>query len=147
MYRFSPRTEPTGGASWNFWISGYDEAAAVYPPVSAAARGAGKLAQSQKAGIYAPNPGGAQGTKIIIVDDSALIRRIGVVNANCKNRDWGGQGVSAEQPSIIDDLSIKSGFYDCPALGIVCVPSRPEGLGQRHWFRLCLRAEYGAGSL
>ena len=97
--------------------------------------------------IYAPNPGGAQGTKIIIVDDPALIRRIGVVNANCENRDWGGQGVSAEQPSIIDDLSIKSGFYDCPALGIVCVPSRPEGLGQRHWFRLCLRAEYGAGSL
>ena len=81
-----------------------------------------KLAQIQEAGIYAPNPGGAQGTKIIIVDDLALIRRIGVVNANCENRDWGGQGVSAEQPLIIDDLSIKSGFYDCPALGIVCVP-------------------------
>lgn len=80
-----------------------------------------KLEKIQEAGIYAPNPGGAQGTKIIIVDDAALVEKIGIVNAAAENRNWGGLGVSAEQPSIIDDLSIRSGFYGAPALGIVCV--------------------------
>lgn len=32
------------------------------------------------------------------------------------------QGVSTEQPSIIDDLSIRSGFYSCQALALICVP-------------------------
>ena len=80
-----------------------------------------KLEKIVEAGLYAPNPGGRQGTKIVILDDPELIDRIGVINANCENRNWGGRGVSAEQPSIIDDLSIKSGFYGCTALGIVCV--------------------------
>ena len=81
-----------------------------------------KLDKIQEAGIYAPNPGGRQGTKIIILDNPELIEKIGVINANCENRNWSGQGVSADQPSIIDDLSIRSGFYGAPALGIVCVP-------------------------
>lgn len=80
-----------------------------------------KLEMIMEAGSYAPNPGGRQGTKIIMLDDPALIEKIGIVNANCENRNWGGRGVSPEQPSIIDDLSIKSGFYGCTALGIVCV--------------------------
>lgn len=80
-----------------------------------------KLEKIAEAGIYAPNPGGGQGTKVIMLDDAALIERIGIVNAGCENRDWGGRGVSVDQPSIIDDLSIKSGFYGCTALGIVCV--------------------------
>lgn len=75
-----------------------------------------------EAGIYAPNPGGKQGTKIIMLNDAELIHRIGIINADCENRDWGGAGVSKEQPSIIDDLTIKSGFYGCTALGIICVP-------------------------
>lgn len=80
-----------------------------------------KLQKILEAGLYAPNPGGRQGTKIIMVDDKELIHKLGIVNANVENRDWGGMGVSKEQPSIIDDLSIRSGFYGCPALGIVCV--------------------------
>lgn len=80
-----------------------------------------KLEMIQEAGLYAPNPGGRQGTKIIILDDPALIEKIGIHNANVENRDWGGMGVSKDQPSIIDDLSIKSGFYGCQALGIVCI--------------------------
>ena len=80
-----------------------------------------KLEKIAEAGIYAPNPGGRQGTRILMLDDPALIEKIGIVNADAENRDWGGSGVSAEQPSIIDDLSIKSGFYGCQALGIVCV--------------------------
>lgn len=80
-----------------------------------------KLEKILEAGIYAPNPGGRQGTKILMLEDASLIEKIGIVNANVENRNWGGKGVSAEQPSIIGDLSIKSGFYGCQALGIVCV--------------------------
>lgn len=79
-----------------------------------------KLEAIMEAGLYAPNPGGRQGTKIIMLEDAALIDRIGVVNADCENRNWNA-GVSAEQPSIIDDLSIKSGFYRCRALAMVCI--------------------------
>lgn len=91
-----------------------------------------KLEKILEAGIYAPNPGGRQGTKIIMLDDTALIEQIGIINANCENRNW-AHGVSSEQPSIIDDKSIKSGFYGCPALGIVCVQkqmkTRVNGIG------------------
>ncbi len=80
-----------------------------------------KLDMILEAGIYAPNPGGRQGTKILMLDDARLIDKIGVVNANCENRNW-DVGVSEEQPSIIDDKTIKSGFYGCSALGIVCIP-------------------------
>lgn len=45
---------------------------------------------------------------------------IGIVNANVENRNW-SLTVSKEQPSIIDDLSIRSGFYGAQALGIVCI--------------------------
>lgn len=92
-----------------------------------------KLNKIMEAGIYAPNPGGRQGTKIIMLEDAALIEKIGIINANCENRNWGGSGVSVEQPSIIDDLSIRSGFYGCPALGIVCIPrqmsTKANGIG------------------
>ena len=80
-----------------------------------------KLEMIMEAGLYAPNPGGRQGTKVIMLEDAELIEKIGIVNAACENRNWGGRGVSPEQPSIIDDLSIRSGFYGCQALGIVCV--------------------------
>lgn len=80
-----------------------------------------KLEKIVEAGLYAPNPGGGQGSKIVMLDDPELIEKIGIINADCENRNWGGRGVSEEQPSIIDDLSIKSGFYGCTALGIVCV--------------------------
>lgn len=92
-----------------------------------------KLDKILEAGIYAPNPGGRQGTKILMLDDAELIEKIGIINADCENRNWGGNGVSADQPSIIDDLSIRSGFYGCPALGIVCVQEqmkeRVNGIG------------------
>lgn len=92
-----------------------------------------QLAKIAEAGIFAPNPGGRQGTKIIMLEDAALIEKIGIINADCENRNWGGDKVSAEQPSIIDDLSIRSGFYGCQALGIVCVPkymaAKVNGIG------------------
>lgn len=81
-----------------------------------------KLEKIAEAGLYAPNAGGAQGTKIIMLDNFDLIEKIGICSANCENRDWGGRTVNADQPSIIDDLSIRNGFYDCQALAIICIP-------------------------
>ena len=73
-----------------------------------------------EAGLFSPNAGGRQGTKIIMLDDAELIENIGVVNAGCENRNW-NMGVSSDQPSIIDDKNIKSGFYGCQALAMVCI--------------------------
>ena len=79
-----------------------------------------KLDLIVEAGLFAPNPGGRQGTRIILLDDPGMIEKIGIVNANCENRNW-DVGVSKDQPSIIDDHSIKSGFYGCQALAMVCI--------------------------
>ena len=84
-----------------------------------------KLDMILEAGIYAPNPGGRQGSKIIMLNDAKLIEKIGIVNADCENRNW-DIVVSHEQPSIIDDKTIKSGFYGCSALGIVCIPKHAK---------------------
>ena len=79
-----------------------------------------KLEKIVEAGLFAPNPGGRQGTKILLLDDTEMIEKIGVVNANCENRNW-DVGVSKDQPSIIDDKTIKSGFYGCRALAMICI--------------------------
>ncbi len=79
-----------------------------------------KLEAIAEAGLFAPNPGGRQGTKILLLDHADTIEKIGIVNANCENRNW-DTGVSKEQPSIIDDQRIKSGFYGCRALAMVCI--------------------------
>ena len=79
-----------------------------------------KLDKIVEAGLFAPNPGGRQGTKIILLDDPEMIEKVGIVNANCENRNW-DVGVSKDQPSIIDDKNIKSGFYGCQALAMVCI--------------------------
>ena len=80
----------------------------------------GKLETIVEAGLFAPNPGGRQGTRILLLDDAEMIEKIGIVNANCENRNW-DIGVSKDQPSIIDDKSIKSGFYGCQALAMICI--------------------------
>ncbi len=78
------------------------------------------LSTIAEAGLFAPNAGGRQGTKIVMLDDAELIEKIGVVNASCENRNWNA-GVSSDQPSIIDDKNIKSGFYGAQALAMVCI--------------------------
>jgi len=39
-----------------------------------------KLEKIAEAGIYAPNPGGRQGTTVIMLDDADVIERIGAVD-------------------------------------------------------------------
>lgn len=73
------------------------------------------LEQVLRAGSWAPNAGGGQRTMLVGLRDRTLVERLGRVNAACMDRSrlLGGH-VSAEQPSIIDDPAIKSGFYGAP---------------------------------
>lgn len=78
-----------------------------------------------EAGSYAPNAGGGQRTMLVGVYDRALAEKLGKLNAAAMDRSklLGGY-VSADQPSLIDDPTIKSGFYGAPSL---CIVFAPEG--------------------
>ena len=73
-----------------------------------------------EAGIYAPSAGGGQRSMIVGVHDAALAARIGRMNIVRFDRSrLTGSFVSREQPSIIDDPAIKSGFYGAPTVCII----------------------------
>jgi nitroreductase len=75
------------------------------------------LKQIIDAGLCAPNAGGGQRSMIVAVRGSEEVERIGRLNASCMSRTrLAGSYVSAEQPSIIDDPTIKSGFYGAPTV-------------------------------
>ena len=77
-----------------------------------------------EAGLHAPNAGGRQGSIIIGVHNAKLTEAIGKLNIAKFDRSMLlGSYVSHEQPSIIDDPNIKSGFYGAPS---VCVVFGPE---------------------
>lgn len=70
-----------------------------------------------EAGAYAPNAGGGQRSCFVVCQDKALNDTIGKLNAACLDRSrLAGSFVSKEQPSIIDDPSIRSGFYGAPTV-------------------------------
>jgi nitroreductase len=80
----------------------------------------GDLEKIIEAGLYAPNAGGGQRSMIVGVRDKKLTELIGKMNvAHFERKNLAGSYVSKEQPSIIDDPSIKSGFYSAPSLCIV----------------------------
>ncbi len=73
-----------------------------------------------EAGTYAPNAGGGQRSIIVGVRNAELAEKIGRLNVARFDRSrLSGSYVSADQPSIIDDPTIKSGFYGAPAICIV----------------------------
>ena len=77
-----------------------------------------------EAGLRAPNAGGRQGSIIIGVNNAELTEKLGKLNVAKFDRSaLLGAYVSDEQPSIIDDPSIKSGFYGAPS---VCAVFGPE---------------------
>lgn len=70
-----------------------------------------------EAGNYAPNAGGGQRSMMIGVRNKELTTKIGSMNLaefDCTN--LAGSYVSKEQPSVIDDPTIKNGFYGAPAV-------------------------------
>ncbi len=72
------------------------------------------------AGLYAPNAGGGQRSMLVAVHNPTEVERLGRLNVACMRRDnlIGGH-VSVDQPSVIDDPSIKSGFYGAPTMVVV----------------------------
>lgn len=76
-----------------------------------------------EAGLYAPNAGGGQRAMIRALQNRKLCEKLGRINAACldRNRLIGGF-VSAEQPSIIDDTTIQSGFYGAPTVCVIFAP-------------------------
>jgi nitroreductase len=78
------------------------------------------LEQIIEAGVFAPNAGGGQRSMIIGIHNPKLVEFIGKLNLTCMDRSrLAGSYVSKEQPSIIDDPNIKSGFYGAPTVIIV----------------------------
>ena len=73
-----------------------------------------------EAGTYASNAGGGQRSMIVGIRNRSLVEQIGKMNmAHFDRSKLIGSHVSEEQPSVIDDPTIKSGFYGAPALCIV----------------------------
>ena len=65
-----------------------------------------------EAGAYAPNAGGGQRSRFVACQDRMLKEAIGKLNiARFDRSHLVGGFVSKEQPSIIDDPTIRSGFY------------------------------------
>lgn len=70
-----------------------------------------------EAGNYAPNAGGGQRSMMVAVHDAALTKRLGIMNLSKFNRNGLiGSYVSKDQPSVIDDPSMKDGFYGAPTV-------------------------------
>ena len=73
-----------------------------------------------EAGLYAPNAGGGQRAKIVAVHNKELTQKIGMLNLACFDRSkLAGGHVSSEQPSSIDDPTIKNGFYGAPTVCVI----------------------------
>ena len=70
-----------------------------------------------KAGNFAPNAGGGQRSMLIGIRDRDLTTRIGIMNlAGFDRSNLAGSYVSKEQPSVIDDPTMKNGFYGAPSV-------------------------------
>lgn len=73
-----------------------------------------------EAGTYASNAGGGQRSMIVGIRNAELVEKLGKMNmAHFDRGKLIGSYVSKEQPSVIDDPNIKSGFYGAPSLCIV----------------------------
>jgi len=77
-----------------------------------------------QAGIYAPSAGGRQGPIFVVTQDKDLNKKLGIINkAAFRGRiSTATSYVSKEQPSIADDVTIESGFYDAPTVITLFAP-------------------------
>ena len=70
-----------------------------------------------EAGNYAPNAGGGQRSMMVAVHNANLAAKIGRMNlAKFDRSKLLGGYVSKEQPSSIDDPTIKNRFYSAPTV-------------------------------
>ena len=77
-----------------------------------------ELQQILEAGLCAPSAGGMQRVKIAAVQNREITDTLGKRNAAAMKLKKAGH-VSSEQPSIIDDPSIRSGFYGAPTVCVI----------------------------
>ena len=78
------------------------------------------LGKILEAGNFAPNAGGGQRSMMVAIHNKELTLKVGKMNMrNFDRTNLAGNFVSKEQPSTIDDPTIKNGFYDAPT--VVCV--------------------------
>ncbi len=70
-----------------------------------------------EAGNFAPNAGGGQRSMMVAVNNAELTTQIGMMNlAKFDRSKLAGSYVSKEQPSSIDDPTIRNGFYGAPTV-------------------------------
>ncbi len=73
-----------------------------------------------EAGTYAPNAGGGQRSIVVGVRNASFTEKIDRLNvARFDRSKLSGSYVSADQPSIIDDPTMKNDFYGAPAVCVV----------------------------
>ena len=78
------------------------------------------LEKIMEAGTYASNAGGGQRSMIVGIRNAQLVEKLGRLNmAHFDRSRLIGSYVSREQPSVIDDPTMKSGFYGAPSLCVV----------------------------
>lgn len=78
------------------------------------------LEQNLQAGLYAPSAGNNQYSRIVVCQDKVLNEKLGRMNRYMQFKDREpkeiAHAVSVEQPSIQDDFSIMSAYYNAPTV-------------------------------
>jgi len=78
------------------------------------------LEQILQAGLYAPSAGNNQRSRIVVCQDNEINERLGKLSRYMQYKDGDpteiAQSISADQPSIKDDLTIMDGFYHAPTV-------------------------------
>jgi nitroreductase len=73
-----------------------------------------------EAGNFAPNAGGGQRSMLVGIRNKELTEKIGIMNlAKFDRSRLAGSYVSKEQPSNIDDPTIRNGFYGAPSVVVI----------------------------
>lgn len=78
------------------------------------------LAQVLQAGLYAPSAGNNQYSRIVVCQDKEINDKLGRLSRYMQFKENNpkavAHSVSAEQPSIQDDFTIMTGFYNAPTV-------------------------------
>lgn len=78
------------------------------------------LEQVLQAGLYAPSAGNNQYSRIVVCQDREVNEKLGRLNRYMQFKDNAPEtvahAVSADQPSIQDDFTIMSGYYNAPVV-------------------------------
>lgn len=84
------------------------------------------LEQILEAGLYAPSAGNNQRSRIVVCQDKAINEHLGRLSRHMQFKDGDpaqiAQSISADQPSIKDDLTLMDGFYHAPTVLTIFSP-------------------------